>query len=110
MIITTDGQIYKHAKLLKVLADGLLVEYSPDSGGTGMARLKFKTLSESLQKQFGYDQKKAAADEKDQALAMAELAKKQAQKEKIKSEIQYEMSHIALNVNSSTPTVSVHVL
>lgn len=105
-IITTDGQIYKHPKLLKVLADGLLVEYLPDSGGTGMARLKFKNLSESLQKQFGYDQKKAAAYEKDQALAMTEMAKRQAQTEKTRTAIKNELSRAIVYVDSASPTVS----
>jgi len=105
-ITTTDGQTYKNVKLLHVLADGLLVEYSPDSGGTGLARLKFSTLSESLQKQFGYDPGKAAAYERGQALAMTEMAKKQAQTDKTRTEIKNEISHVTVYVDSVSPTVS----
>jgi hypothetical protein len=104
-IITTDGQTYKNVKLLRVLADGLLIEYLPDSGGTGLARLKFTKLSKSLQKQFGYDPQKASAYEKDQALAMTELSQKLEQDEKTRDAVQAKLSRSLVYVKNAQPVV-----
>src|SRR5690348_4716091 len=54
-IITADGMVYQAVKLSRIEPDGLLIEYRPDSGGVGMAKLKFAKLPAPLQKQFGYD-------------------------------------------------------
>jgi hypothetical protein len=105
-ITTTDGQIYNNVKLLRVVTDGLVIEYSLTSSGTGLAKLKFEKLPESLQKQFGYDQKKVADYEKKQASAMAASSKKQAQTESTRVAIQNEMSHIAINVKAAVPTIT----
>lgn len=105
-ITTTDGQTYNDVRLLRILVDGLVIEYSPASGGTGLAKLKFEKLSESLQKQFGYDQKKVADYEKKQVDAMSESSKKQAQKQNTRTAIQNEMSHISVNVKTAIPTIS----
>jgi hypothetical protein len=105
-IITTDGQIYKNVKLLRVVPDGLLVEYLLDSGWTGVARLKFTKLSKSLQKQFGYDPQKASAYEKDQALAMTELSQKLEQDEKTRTTMLGELSRSLVYVKSAQPVVT----
>jgi hypothetical protein len=105
-IITTDGQTYNSAKLLRVLPDGLLVEYPLDSGGTGLARLKFATLPESLQKQFGYDQKKASAYEKAEKLAMAKLSRKLQRDEKIRTAALADIARSSVFVQTASPTVA----
>lgn len=84
-IITTDGITYNAPKLKSVQPDGLLVEYHPDGGGTGLAKLKFAKLPESLQKQFGYDPGKAANYEHQQTLAMQALTQKLQQDEATRS-------------------------
>ncbi|MEJ0089168.1 MAG: hypothetical protein WDM80_05375 [Limisphaerales bacterium] len=94
-ITTTDGVTYNHPKLSRVEPDGLLVEYQPAAGGTGLAKLKFVKLPESLQKEFGYDSGKSADYEQQQRLAMVELTQKLQQDEKVRS--------ASLNVVDDTP-------
>jgi hypothetical protein len=110
-IITTDGKVYKAVRLLKVEPDGLLVEYRPDTGGTGLVKLKFAKLPASLQKQFGYDPLKASTFEHEQAHVMAALSQKMQQDEKTQTAMLNDMSQRpnltgAVSVNSSDPTVS----
>ena len=104
-IITTDGHAYNHVDLLRVLPDGLLVEYQLNSGATGLARLKFVTLSESLQKQFGYDPKKASAYEKSEKLAMAGLSQKLQEDERIRTATLAKEDRSAVLVRTDSPTV-----
>jgi len=76
-IITTDGITYNGPKLLNVAPDGLVIEYLLDSGGTGMAKLKFAKLADLLQKRFGYDPKKALSFETEQSKLMTALVEKE---------------------------------
>ena len=113
-ITTTDGVTYNNPKLSRVEPDGLLVEYQPATGGTGLARLKFAKLPESLQKQFGYDPAKAASYEQEQKLAMVTLTQKLQQDEKIRTAALTVQDDIpsrpnlagAVVVNSSEPTIT----
>jgi hypothetical protein len=75
-IITTDGVTYIAPKLTRVEPDGLLVEFQPADGGTGLAKLKFAKLPAALQKQFGYDPGKAADYEQQEKLAQQALTQK----------------------------------
>jgi hypothetical protein len=75
-IITTDGVTYNAPKLTRVEPDGLLVEFQPAAGGTGLAKIKFAKLPEILQKQFGYDPGKASAYEQQEKLAQQSLTRK----------------------------------
>jgi hypothetical protein len=75
-IITTDGVTYNAPKLTHVEPDGLLVEFQTAAGGTGLAKLKFAKLPETLQKQFGYDPGKAAGYEQQEKLAQQALTQK----------------------------------
>ncbi len=84
-ITTTDGVTYNAPKLLRVQPDGLLVEFQPDAGGTGLAKLKFAKLPPSLQKQFGYDPGKASDYEHQQTLAQQSLTQKLQQDDKARS-------------------------
>ena len=72
-ITTTDGTVYKHTAKLHVYPDGILVSYEPAPHGLGLAKLKFRDLPESLQKQYGYDPKAAAEYEKQEAQAAEEF-------------------------------------
>jgi hypothetical protein len=85
IIITTDGITYNKVKLSRIDPDGLLVEYQPAAGGTGLAKLKFAKLPELLQKQFGYDSGKAADYEHEEKLALVALAQKLQQDEKARA-------------------------
>jgi hypothetical protein len=84
-IITSDGITYNTPKLKSIQPDGLLVEFRPDAGGTGLAKLKFAKLPEFLQKQFGYDPGKATNYEHQQMLAMQALTQKLQQDEATRS-------------------------
>jgi hypothetical protein len=68
-ITTTDGTLYRDTVKLKVYPDGILVSYQPEPYGIGLAKLKFRDLQDSLQKQYGYDPKAAAEFEKQEAQA-----------------------------------------
>ena len=72
-ITTTDGAVYKDTVKLKVYPDGILVSYQPEPSGIGLAKLRFRELPESLQKQYGYDSKAAAEFEKQEAQAADQL-------------------------------------
>jgi hypothetical protein len=68
-ITTRDGTTYKHAEVTGVDADGLRITHS-----TGVTKVPFDNLPDELQKQYGYDRSKVAADRKkreDEASAMA---------------------------------------
>ena len=56
-------------RIAKVYPDGLLVEYN---GGNGLKMLRFNTLPESIRRQYGYDPRKAAEYQAEQARAAAE--------------------------------------
>jgi hypothetical protein len=110
-IITTDGMVYNAVKLSRVEPDGLLVEYQPDSGGIGLAKLKFAMLSESLQKQFGYDPRKASAFEHQESLAAFTLSKKLQRDENAQNAVLNNMSQRpnlirGVSVSSSDPSVT----
>ena len=113
-ITTTDGVTYNNPKLTRVEPDGLLVEFSPATGGTGIARLKFAKLPESLQKQFGYDPGKAAEYEQQQKLAMAALTEKLQHDEKVRNAAMIVFDDTpqrpnlagAVAVNSSDPKIT----
>ena len=106
--MTTDGKTYNAVRLVKVEPDGLLVEYRPDAGGLGLMTLKFAQLPEPLQKQFGYDARKASDYEHAQNLATYALAQKLRQDEKASMAASTELSERPnlngkVSVNSSDP-------
>jgi len=105
-IVTTDGQIYNAVKLQCVLPDGLLVQYLPDAGGMGLARLKFTRLSESLQAQFGYDPAKASLYEQDETNVMTELSRRMWEDENIRTATLENNDRSPVSVEADTPIVS----
>jgi hypothetical protein len=105
-VTTTDGRIYRAVKLLQVLPDGLLVQYLPDSGGMGLARLKFTKLPESFRKQFGYDLKKASDYEKAEKIVMTELSRRLREDEDIQTATLTGTARSSVIVEASRPLVS----
>ena len=65
-IITRNGAAYQGVVVQKVVPDGLVIGYNMTDGGMGIAKLKFKDLSASLQQQFDYNSTNAAAFEDEQ--------------------------------------------
>jgi hypothetical protein len=55
---------YTKAIVQKIEPDGITVAFTPAGGGMGVAKVKFKDLSEDLQHQFDFSSQKAAAYEK----------------------------------------------
>jgi len=70
-ITTSDGRTYNDAAVERVEADGLVINYLPQGGGVGVAKLKFRNLPDSLRNQYGYDADRAAKYEAEQAQAAA---------------------------------------
>lgn len=88
-IITRQGVAYKGVVVQKIAPDGLVIGYTMTDGGLGIAKLKFKDLSDHLQQQFGYDSTNAVAFEKEQKHAESEWqAKWTADDEKAKAKHQ----------------------
>jgi len=72
-IKTADGKIYRKVEVQRVEPDGLAIAYEPDTGGVGMAKLKFRDLPEDLRRRYAYDKEKAASFETDQLRKQAEV-------------------------------------
>jgi len=113
-ITTTDGVTYNAPKLTRVEPDGLLVEFRPADGGTGLAKLKFAKLPAALQQQFGYDPGKAAGYEQQEKLAQQALTQKLQQDDVARSAaltLQNEQTRppnlaVAVTVDSLEPTIT----
>ena len=105
-ISTTNGQIFTGVKLIKVLPNGLVIQYFPTGGGTGLATLKFKDLPAVLQKQFGYNPTNAAAYEKSQAATMIALSKQLQEDEKTSARFQAQLARPVIIWKISEPTVN----
>jgi hypothetical protein len=75
-ITTREGKTYHAAMVERVEPDGIILSYQPSGGGFGNAKLKFATLPENLQREYGYDPQKAADFEADQAHAQEVLQQK----------------------------------
>ncbi len=77
-----DGKVVKTAHLEKVQPDGLLVSYTTTNGSFGVKLFYFENFPESVQKQYGYDPKKAADFEADQKLGNAAVAQQMIEDDK----------------------------
>ena len=51
-IRTLDGTTYKSVRVVKVLPDGIVINYTLNGGGMGMAKIKFENLSDNLRKRY----------------------------------------------------------
>jgi len=58
-ITTTSGLQYKNVQVMHVDPDGLCISSSDKSGSICATKVRFDTLPEQVQKQFGYDPAKA---------------------------------------------------
>jgi hypothetical protein len=70
-ITTLAGRTYEKVILEKVDPDGLLVQFTPVEGGSGVAKLKFRELPPELREQYGYDPDRASDYEAAQARGAA---------------------------------------
>ena len=73
-ITTLSGMTYKSVTILKVEPDSLTMEYKPQGGGIGLAKVKFENLPTDLKQRFGYNVQNAAAYRTEQAEAQAREA------------------------------------
>src|SRR2546429_3797615 len=69
-VTTRSGKAYKNVTVQRVEPDALTVEFEPDEGGLGVAKLRFEELSEDLRQRFGYDASRAAEFQAEQAQAV----------------------------------------
>ena len=62
-IRTLDGVTYKSARDVKILSDGIMINYTPSGGGIGMIKIAFENLPDYLQqKYFGYTTSKPSIE------------------------------------------------
>ena len=80
-ITTRDGKTYNAVVKQRVDADGILVSYQPAPGGFGVAKLKFRNLPDDVQKNYGYDEKRAADFETQQIQATGQSLQARASQE-----------------------------
>src|SRR6266404_3699487 len=66
-ITTRDGKAYRGVTVDRIEADGIVIDYRLEGGGSGIAKVKFVNLPENLQRQYGYDPQKAAAFESERS-------------------------------------------
>src|SRR5688572_29272765 len=59
-IVTQDGRVYEHCRILMVEPNGLLIEHTPEKGAIGLAKVRFSVLPPEIQKRFNYDAADAA--------------------------------------------------
>jgi hypothetical protein len=72
--LTIGGKLVKTVHLDKVQPDGLLVSYTTTDGGFGTKVFYFENFPASVQKQYGYDPKKAADFEASKKEANAQVS------------------------------------
>jgi len=68
-ITTVDGRVYHDVTVIRSDPDGILINYTPEGGGIGMAKLRFRNLPNDLQSRYGYDAKSATDYEQRQERA-----------------------------------------
>jgi len=81
-LTTEQGRTYNSVRLLSTDPDGLVIEYKPQAGGLGMAKVKFRNLPESLRQEFNYNEGAAADFEAARGQALAEWRERQQSLEK----------------------------
>jgi len=70
-ITTRNGKIYTNAVIQRADPDGVVIEYIPQPGSVGIAKLKFANLPDELRKQYNYNPTDAAIFEQNQAAGIA---------------------------------------
>ncbi len=72
-IVTRAGETYKNVRIQRVAPDGLVIAYTPATGGIGISKIKFEDLPDDLQERYGYNPTNAAAFEKVQKQAVGRM-------------------------------------
>jgi len=80
-ITTRNGITYTNAVIQRADPDGVVVEYAPQPGSVGLAKLKFANLPDELRKQYNYNPTEAETFEQNQAAGVARLEEQIAQGE-----------------------------
>jgi hypothetical protein len=70
-ITTRAGKTYHNVEVIRADPDGIVIQYRPNDGGLGLAKLKFGNLPDELRNQYDYDPEHAAAFEEAQLKANA---------------------------------------
>jgi len=73
VIVTRDGKTYKNVQVKSIAPDGLLIAYTPDTGGVGISKLKFQDLPDDLQRHYGFNRTNAVAFEKAELKSTGQL-------------------------------------
>ncbi|HYG24900.1 MAG TPA: hypothetical protein VEH04_19195 [Verrucomicrobiae bacterium] len=71
-IQTTDGKTYRQATITRQDADGVLVQFKPDAGGLGWAKVKFRNLPDPIRSRYQYDENAATEAEARHSQALSE--------------------------------------
>lgn len=71
-IVTLQGKSFPSARLVQAEPDGITVEYQPQAGGMGLAKLKFRNLPENIRNEFNYNEQAATEFERSRENALAE--------------------------------------
>src|SRR6185295_4173663 len=80
-ITTRSGVIYTNAIIQRADPDGVVIEYAPQPGSVGIAKLKFANLPDELRKRYNYNTTDALIFEQNQAAGIARRQEEIAQAE-----------------------------
>jgi hypothetical protein len=80
-ITTRNGVIYTNAVIQRADPDGVVIEYAPQPGSVGIAKLKFANLPDELRKRYNYNTTDALIFEQNQAAGIARRQEEIAQAE-----------------------------
>jgi len=70
-VTTRNGITYTNAVIQRADPDGVVVEYAPQPGSVGIAKLKFANLPDELRKRYNYNATDAVTFEQNQAAGIA---------------------------------------
>ena len=80
-ITTRNGITYTNAVIQRADPDGLVIEYAPQPGSVGIAKLKFANLPDEVRKRYDYKPTDATTFEQNQAAGIARRQEEIAQGE-----------------------------
>jgi len=90
-ITTRNGITYTNAVIQRADPDGVVIEYAPQPGSVGMAKLKFANLPDELRKRYNYNTTDAQIFEHNQAAGNArreqEIAQAESEKQRRHDEL-----------------------
>jgi hypothetical protein len=90
-ITTRNGITYTNAVIQRADPDGVVIEYAPQPGSVGIAKLKFANLPDELRKRYNYNAIDAATFEQNQATGIArhqeQIAKGEIEKQRRHDEL-----------------------